>query len=131
MRRNTQIWKCIFWNNQQSKPIDLAYARFTQDNTARIIPLMALANISSSYTEMAGVLSILKAWGAGGARGGAEMLSSCWPPWQFEPFCFNFNAFLFAPLVQTGFLSALDFYLHTRSSQDVFAQRWGEKIQHS
>lgn len=83
MTRNTQISKCIFWNNKQSKPIDLAYAKFTRDNTARVIPLMALrlANISASYTEMAGLLSILKARGAGGGRGGAEMLSSCWPPW--------------------------------------------------
>lgn len=38
---------------------------------------LRLANISASYTEMAGLLSILKARGAGGGRGGAEMLSSC------------------------------------------------------
>lgn len=50
MTHNAQISKCVSRDNQQSKPIDLAYAKFTQDSTASVFPLMALHLLNQAFS---------------------------------------------------------------------------------
>lgn len=62
---------------------------------------VCLAKISSIFTELAGLLSSLKAWQAGEAE-----ISTCVEPQDRLSSLPFFNAFLSAQLAQTGFLRA-------------------------
>lgn len=50
MTHNAQISKCVSRDNKQSKLIDLAYAKFTQDSTASVFPLMALHLLNQAFS---------------------------------------------------------------------------------